>query len=82
VTGVQTCALPIWQGQLSGRTDALIVNHKADGNRILIFYRRSKREYAGAGFRLEGEFEYVSSTPGKPTTFVLKRTSWADAPCS
>jgi hypothetical protein len=64
-----------WQGQLSGRTDRLITNHRSDGNKILVFYRRSKTEYAGAGFRLEGEFEYVSSTPGSPTAFILKRAS-------
>lgn len=64
-----------WQGQLSGRTDRLIQNHRADGNRILLFYRQSKNEHPGAGFRLEGEFEYVSSTPGKPTTFILKRAA-------
>jgi hypothetical protein len=64
-----------WQGQLSGRTDRLVTNHRADGNRILVFYRRNKTQYAGAGFRLEGEFEYVSSTPGSPTAFVFKRAS-------
>lgn len=62
-----------WQGQLSGRTDNRIINHRAENNRILVFYRRSKSEHPGAGFRLEGEFEYVSSQGGKPTNFVLKR---------
>jgi hypothetical protein len=64
-----------WQGQLSGRTDDRIINHRAEANRILVFYRRSKSEHPGAGFRLEGEFEYLSSKGEKPTNFILKRAA-------
>lgn len=64
-----------WQGQLSGRTDCRIINHRAEGNRLLVFYRRWKSEHSGAGFRLEGEFEYISSKGEKPTNFLLKRVA-------
>lgn len=62
-----------WQGQLSGRTDNRIINHRSENYRILVFYRVSKSEHPGAGFRLEGEFKYVSSRGAKPATFSLKR---------
>ena len=62
-----------WQGQTSGRTDALIINHRQDGNDILVFYRKAKYEFPGAGFRLEGNFDYVSHSGRAPTSFILKR---------
>lgn len=63
-----------WEGQTSGRTDALIRNHVIDGTNILVFYRESKTEHPGAGFRLEGEFRYVTSDDQRrPTKFVLER---------
>lgn len=62
-----------WQGQVSGRTDALIVEHQARGLEILVFYRDHKEEYPGAGFRYEGAFSYASHTPGNPSDFVLRR---------
>jgi hypothetical protein len=64
-----------WQGQTSGRTDTLIINHRQDGNDILVFYRKAKYEFPGAGFRLEGRFDYVSHSGGAPTSFLLKRRS-------
>jgi Protein of unknown function DUF262/Protein of unknown function (DUF1524) len=62
-----------WQGQALGRTDDLIVYHKRDGNCLLVFYRKAKAEFPGAGFRLEGRFDYVSHSGGQPANFVLKR---------
>jgi hypothetical protein len=62
-----------WQGQTQGRTDALIINHRSDGNDILVFYRKEKYEFPGAGFRLEGHFDYVSHSGSGPTSFVLQR---------
>jgi hypothetical protein len=62
-----------WQGQTYGRTDALIINHHQEGNDILVFYRKTKNEFPGAGFRLEGRFDYVSHSGRAPTSFVLKR---------
>jgi hypothetical protein len=62
-----------WQGQTSGRTDSIIINHRQDGNDILVFYRKRKYEFPGAGFKLEGNFDYVSHSGSAPTSFVLKR---------
>jgi hypothetical protein len=62
-----------WQGQTSGRTDSMIVEHRRQGLELLIFYRDRKYEHPGAGFRYEGAFEYVSHTPGQPSDFVLRR---------
>jgi hypothetical protein len=62
-----------WQGQTLGRTDELIINHRRDGNDILVFHRRMKDEFPGAGFRLEGHFDYVSHSGQMPSSFILKR---------
>ena len=62
-----------WQGQTYGRTDALIINHQQEGNDILVFYREMRNEFPGAGFRLEGRFDYVTHSGQAPTSFVLKR---------
>ena len=45
-----------WQGQSSGRTDAMIVEHRQRGLEILVFYRDRKYEYTGAGFLYLGRF--------------------------
>lgn len=66
-----------WQGQTSGRTDPLVVEHKQRGLELVVFYRREKYEHEGAGFRYEGVFEYVSHREGRPSSFVLQRR---DAP--
>lgn len=62
-----------WQGQMTGRTDAKIIAHEDAGDELLVFYRDSKRQHPGAGFRFEGQFRYVSHSGGKPTDFVLER---------
>lgn len=62
-----------WQGQRMGRTDPLIIDHKHAGEAIMVFYRRAKYEFEGAGFRYEGAFEYVSHSGGPPTNFLLRR---------
>lgn len=67
-----------WQGQRMGRTDPLIINHKQNGEKLLLFYRRAKYEFDGAGFRYEGSFEYVSHSGGHPTSFVLRRAAKAN----
>lgn len=61
------------QGQISGRTDALIVEHRARDLELLVFHRRDKFEFPGAGFRYEGLFEFASASGGTPTSFVLQR---------
>ncbi|TGE21542.1 DUF3427 domain-containing protein [Hymenobacter aquaticus] len=60
-----------WQGQLSGRTDKLIMSHATEHIELLVFYRHSKREYPSAAFRYLGRFEYESHQAGKPTSFLL-----------
>jgi putative restriction endonuclease len=67
-----------WQGQTQGRTDVSIIEHEANGDEILIFFRESKRQYAGAGFRFEGRFRHVSHKGSKPTNFILQRWTAQD----
>jgi hypothetical protein len=62
-----------WQGQRLGRTDPLIINHRRNGDLLLVFYRRAKYQFEGAGFVFEGPFEYVSHSGGLPTSFILRR---------
>lgn len=64
-----------WDGQLSGRTDEMIITHRRHNLELLVFYRRRKYEYPGAGFRFEGEFEYSSHQEKRPTHFTLRRTT-------
>ncbi len=44
-----------------------------EGNDLLVFYRRSKKEFPGAGFKFGGRFFYVSHEGPPPTHFLLKR---------
>jgi 5-methylcytosine-specific restriction enzyme A len=64
-----------FEGQTKGRTDGLIINHENDGNEIILFYRKKKREFPNYGFRYLGQFYYHSHTPrklfGEPTRFIL-----------
>lgn len=68
-----------WQGQTQGRTDAAIIDHEANGDEILLFFRDSKRQHPGAGFRYEGRFRHVSYTGEKPRSFILQRWTAQDA---
>ena len=54
------------EGQPRGRTDRLLHSHKEMDLELLLFYRLSKNEHAGAGFRFEGQFECISYEPGNP----------------
>jgi hypothetical protein len=62
-----------WQGQKHGRKDPLIIDHRQNGDLLLLFYRTAKYQFDGAGFTFEGPFEYVSHSGGSPTSFVLRR---------
>jgi hypothetical protein len=64
-----------WEGQSLGRTNEHIINHKSEGNDILVFYRKAKTEFPGAGFMLEGPFNYVSHSGAAPASFILKRAN-------
>lgn len=61
------------QGQLKGRTDHLIREHKQRGLELLVFHRRWKNEHSGTGFRYEGTFFYEGHSGSEPTSFVLRR---------
>jgi hypothetical protein len=58
-----------WQGQNAGRSDQLIIEHKARGLELLVFYRVDADE----PFRYEGIFEYVEHSGPRPTNFKLMR---------
>ena len=62
-----------FQSQTQGRKDGLLINHEEQGLELLAFYRKEKYEYAGAGFRYEGPFRYLSHKGERPTSFVLQR---------
>ena len=62
-----------WQGQMSSRKDALIINHQIHGRELLVFFRKKKSEYPGFGFRYLGPFVYLRHEGNKPTNFVLQR---------
>lgn len=64
-----------FEGQTKGRTDGLIINHEHEGNEIVVFYRKKKREFPNYGFRYLGRFYYHSHTTrkliGEPARFIL-----------
>ena len=62
-----------WDGQTSGRTDRLVIDHAEQGLELLVFYRRKKDEHPGSGFRYEGPFEYQEHSGSGPTHFLLRR---------
>ena len=64
-----------WDGQTSGRTDRIIINHKQEGLELLVFYRKRKYEYPQAGFKFEGVFDYLSHQGSHPTHFTLRRAT-------
>ena len=69
-----------WQGQMSGRSDSMIIDHAANGLELLLFHRRSKYEFPKAGFRFVGRFEYMSHLGQHPTSFLLHRIGQVTAP--
>jgi len=62
-----------WDGQRQGRTDRYIIEHRARGLELLLFYRESRDEHPDYAFRYEGPFEYQSHEGQYPTHFVLTR---------
>jgi len=49
-----------WQGQTSGKSDLMIVEHKSRHMELLLFYREEPKQFADSGFRYLGPVEYVS----------------------
>ncbi len=64
-----------WDGQPTGRKDHLVIEHKERGLELLLFYRKEKYEYPGAGFKFEGLFDYKSHAGAGPAHFKLSRAS-------
>jgi len=62
-----------WDGQTKGRTDNLIIEHEGRGLELLLFYRRSKKEFEDFAFRYEGKFRYISHRGEQPAHFTLRR---------
>ena len=58
-----------WQGQTSGRTDQMIIDHRKRGLELLVFYREKDH----SPFRYEGKFDYLEHSGGRPTSFKLRR---------
>lgn len=67
------------EGQTAGRTDHLITEHAKRGQELILFYRDSKLQYPGAGFRYEGQFRYEGHTGSQPATFTLRREAGQDS---
>ena len=64
-----------WQGQASGKSDLMIIEHEARDLELLLFYREEPKQYADSGFRYLGPVEYVSHNPGHPSNFTLRLTT-------
>ena len=61
------------ESQPLGRLDVRLASHQETNTEILLFYRESKFQYAGAGFKFEGTFVHVSHTDVPPRKFVFQR---------
>jgi hypothetical protein len=64
-----------WDSQPGGRKDDLIIEHKDKGLELLLFYRKKKYEFEGAGFRFEGPFDYLEHSGEGPAHFRLLRAT-------
>jgi putative restriction endonuclease len=63
------------QGQISGKSDQVIIEQKNRDLELLLFYREEPKQYADSGFRYLGPVEYVTHNPGHPSSFILRLTS-------
>jgi putative restriction endonuclease len=61
-----------WQGQASGKSDLVIIEHEARGLELLLFYRAEPKQYADSGFRYFGPVRYVTHQAGSPASFALR----------
>lgn len=61
-----------FEGQTLGKTDNKIIEHIANGNEILVFYRKAKSQYDKYAFKYLGRFEYLKHNDDKPKKFVLQ----------
>ena len=63
------------EGQMRGRKDKLLAEHVERDLEVLLFFRLSKVEFDGAGFRYEGRFRFVEQSGKAPTRFYFRRES-------
>jgi uncharacterized protein DUF3427 len=61
-----------WQGQASGKSDLMIIEHMTRDLELLLFYREEPKQHADSGFRYVGAVEYMSHNPGHPSSFKLR----------
>jgi 5-methylcytosine-specific restriction protein A len=64
----------LFESPVKGRGGSLILNHERDGNEIIVFYRKKKREFANYGFRYLGRFGLAppsQAQTGMPPRLVL-----------
>jgi hypothetical protein len=64
-----------WQGQTSGKSDQMIIEHKKRDLELLLFYREEPTQYSDSAFRYLGPVEYASHNPGHPSSFTLYLTA-------
>lgn len=62
-------------GQNAGRTDRMLIEHEQDGLEVILFYRRSRHEHEGSGFRYVGIFKYVEHQGSRPAHFHFGKAS-------
>lgn len=51
-----------FEGPSKNKTDGLVIGHVREGDEIVVFYRKKRRD---PGFRYVGRFSYSSYTPGQ-----------------
>lgn len=61
-----------WEGQLSGRTDSVIINHASLGLDLVLMYRESRNASKNYGFTFMGRLLYLNHVGSKPARFTLK----------
>ena len=62
-------------GQTAGLRDRLLIEHEQNGLEVILFHRKAKYEYPGAGFRFEGPFKYVEHRGSRPAHFHFRRVN-------
>lgn len=62
-----------WSGQPAGRTDAMLIDHLANGDEVLVFYRERRDQYPGGGFSYHGPFLYRTHSGSSPAAFIFDR---------
>src|SRR5260370_32648097 len=49
-----------WQGQASGKSNLMIIEHNSRDSELLLFYRDEPKQYADSGFRYLCQLEYIA----------------------